>query len=406
MKRQKLGNEEVKVIKNLPTLAYCATSMTHKTFTKIPSIAIPTIDSQKNPTTIPMPSIGFGTYKFKKGSGEAKQAVIKALQLGYTAIDTAFIYGGEHTEKEIGQALHEVSFMVPRSDVFLTSKQWRAYHGFEATLECLNKSLKRLQTDYLDLYLIHWPGPAYNAMNRRNDVMADATEGAFVYAKKGHDMDNIQDLRSETWRAMEEALYQGKCRAIGVSNFTVKHLKALKKTARVWPPAVNQIEMHPYFPQSELVEYCREEGIIIEAYASLGGQDSGKKTWIALGGKLLERAEVKAIAEKYNKTPAQVLLRWATQQGFAVIPKSSNVEHMKLNLDCICDWAASGDDNYDDDDDVGDKLQETGISEEDMNILNNLDQSAVKSREDGSIQVNEGARLCWVRDPLKMLDFE
>ena len=398
MKRRKLDNtnKEMKCIQNLPSLAFCAASIAQNN--NVPSLAIRTIivssEHIKQPTTIPMPSIGIGTYKFKKKSGDARQAVLNALKLGYRAIDTAFIYGGEQTEKEVGQALNDVSLTVPRADIFLTSKQWRAYHGYEPTLDCLNKSLKRLQTDYLDLYLIHWPGPAYNTMNRRKDVMANAKEGPFVYAKEGHDADHIQDLRSETWRAMEDALFQGKCRAIGVSNFTVKHLEALRKTARVWPPAVNQIEMHPYYPQTELVEYCKQEGIVVEAYASLGGQDSGKKTWNALGGKLVEREEVREIAEKYDKTPAQVLLKWATQQGFAVIPKSGNVEHMQKNLEAVCDdWVGS---NHDD----------NGLLEEDMKVLNNLDQSKVQSAEDGTIQVNEGARLCWVRDPLKMLDFE
>lgn len=175
-------------------------------------------------------------------------------------------------------------------------------------------------------------------------------------------------------------MYAGKIRAIGVSNFTVKHLVTLKKTARIWPPAVNQIECHPYKPQRDIVNYCSSEGIVIEAYASLGGQDSGKKTWNKLGGKLLERDEVMTIAKKHNKTPGQVLLRWAVQQGYIVIPKSSQKQHMLENLTAVADHEWDID----------------GLDEEDMEKLNKLDQSDSENR----------ARLCWVRDPLKHLDFD
>ena len=135
----------------------------------------------------------------------------------------------------------------------------------------------------------------------------------------------MPSLRAETWRAMEEALAAGKCRAIGVSNFTVAHLRELKKTARVMP-MVNQVEFHPYHVQRELLGFCREEGIVLQAYASLGGQDAGKRKWETLGGPLLQHETVAAIARRQaagaGATPAQVLLRWALQQGVAVIPKS------------------------------------------------------------------------------------
>ncbi len=365
---------------------------------QIPSLTLNSIDPKsKEHTAIHMPQIGFGTYKFKKGSGDAERAVREALCSGYRSIDTAFIYGGEMTEKEVGQAIHDISSSstsdISRSDIFLTSKQWRAYHGYEPTLACLSKSLKRLQTSYLDLYLIHWPGPAYNTMNRRNDLMKSSPDGPFVYAKGGHEAKNIEALRAETWRAMEDSLYNGKVRAIGVSNFTIRHLEALKRTARVWPPAINQIELHPYNPQTELVKYCRSEGIIVQAYASLGGQDSGKKTWNALGGKLLERKEVKAIAEKYDRTEAQVLLRWATQQGFGVIPKSSKVENMMLNLEATVDekWEYVSAENI--------QEKKIGLDEKDMDTLSGLDQSQ-------NDELFEKTRLCWVRDPLKMLNFD
>ena len=414
----------MKGMKEISTVALCAGSPVNvnrmvTSSLRIPSIPLHTIScvpnqaSTQSATTIDMPIIGIGTYKFKKGSGDASRAIEEALKLGYRQIDTAFIYGGEQTEKEVGSTLAAhfknpavpLSSKIERSDIFLTSKQWRAYHGYDATLQCLKKSLERLQTDYLDLYLIHWPGCAYNTMARSKKSMEESSDGPFVYAKDGHGRDEIQSLRAETWRAMEDSVYDGKCRAIGVSNFTIRHLEALKKTARIWPPAVNQIELHPYNPQKELVEYCRKEGIVLQAYASLGGQDSGKKTWNVLGGKLLERDEVKAIAEKYQKMPAQVLLRWATQQGFCVIPKSSNIEHMRLNLEAVSVF--NGKNNGDDDENCA----LINLSQEDMEALDTLDQSFIKSEDiDGSGEkrmiANKRARLCWVRDPLKMLDFD
>lgn len=139
----------------------------------IPNLSLSTPDGSK----VFMPQIGLGTYKFKKGSGECKDAILDALEIGYRHIDTAFIYGGELTEKEVGEALQVTT--VPRADIFLTTKQWRAYHGYEATKKCLEKSLRRLQTNYVDLYLIHWPGP--NNYRNDNDALLD-----------------IQKLRSET----------------------------------------------------------------------------------------------------------------------------------------------------------------------------------------------------------------
>ena len=346
----------------------------------IPSISFHTVDKSNKKTTIDLPILGLGTYKFKKDSGQAKQAVLDALSVGIRHIDTAFIYGGERTEREIGDALSECSD-VAREEIFLTSKQWRAYHGYELTKKCLELSLKRLQTPYLDLYLIHWPGPAYNTMSRSNEVMQNSPDGPFVYAKDGHSEADMVALRAETYRAMEDAVLEGKCRAIGVSNFTVKHLEALRKTARIWPPAVNQIELHPYNPQTDIVQYCRKHGIVVEAYASLGGQDSGKKTWNKLGGKLLDREEIHQIAEKHGKNPSQVLLRWATQQNFAVIPKTGNIDHMRDNIAAVVD----------------DGWEDGGLDEEDMMQIAALDQ--YETAEDK-------ARLCWVRDPLKHLEFD
>ncbi|CAJ1933420.1 unnamed protein product [Cylindrotheca closterium] len=349
-----------------------------------------------------MPQIGFGTYKFKKDSGEAEEAVLQALSVGYRHIDTAFVYGGEKTELEVGRALqqamsdkksdHDASSSsiggLKRSDIFVTTKQWRAYHGYEKTKQCLAKSLKRLQLDFVDLYLMHWPGP------NPADVRASESEI------------NMPELRAETWRAMEDLYLEGKCRAIGVSNCSIAHLESLKRYCkgkggcRLWPPAINQIEVHPYNPQTELIQYCQKEGIAVQAYASLGGQDAGKKAWKALGGKLLEREEVQKIAQKHSLTNAQVLLQWAVLQGYGVIPKSSKMNHMVQNLEAVtmttCLAPARQGDEKDDKETAKGRLDAA-----DMELLKSLDLSQSKDET-----IRDRVRLCWVRDPLKMLDFE
>jgi diketogulonate reductase-like aldo/keto reductase len=340
------------------------------------------------PTTIPMPQIGFGTYKFQKGSLDAFHAVLEALNCGYRHIDTAFVYGGEETEIQVGKAIQASN--IPREELFITTKQWRTYHGYEPTFQCLELSLQKLQLDYVDLYLIHWPGGPIKKEKEQIDKNIDLVK-----------------LRSETWRAMEDALLQKKVKSIGVSNFTIQHLKKLKETARIWPPAVNQIELHPYNYkyQRELIEYCNQEGIIIEAYASLGGQDCGKKSWNALGGKLLERPEVSSIAVKYGRTEAQVLLRWAMQHGFVVIPKSSNVEHMRLNLESAldCRWMDSQQQQQQ-------QQQHCGLTNTEMFCLDELlsppfvDDMSACTNSDAAVAV--AARLTWMRDPCRMLDFD
>lgn len=187
-----------------------------------------------------MPWMGFGTYRL--GKEQAQAAVLQALRCGYRSIDTAFIYGGETTEKLVGQAIQqamdgEQGFIRSRAELFITTKHWRKYHGYEPTLKCISLSLKRLQLEYVDLWLMHWPGPAWNTMNRRKELVAEdpwyysVTDSADMVAK-----------RAETWRGMEEAANRGLCRAIGVSNFTVEHLRMLKKSAVIWPPAINQVE--------------------------------------------------------------------------------------------------------------------------------------------------------------------
>ena len=160
----------------------------------------------------------------------------------FNAIDTAFIYGGETTEKLVGNALESAlanGIIQSRAEVFITTKHWRKYHGYDASLECLETSLKRLRLDYVDLWLMHWPGPAWKTMTRRKDVVE---ENPWFYAQTNQEEHEIVTQWAETWRAMEDAYRKGLTRAIGVSNMTVRHLEKLKETATLWPPAVNQVE--------------------------------------------------------------------------------------------------------------------------------------------------------------------
>lgn len=320
-----------------------------------------------------------GTYKL--GASNAKLATLSAMRKGYRMIDTAYIYAGEKCEPEVGKAIQAAlseGTLQSREQLFVTSKHWRKYHGYEATLGCLQRSLSRLQLEYVDLWLMHWPGPAWSTMNRRNDEIAE--HGAWHYAVEGHGKDEIVALRAETWRGMEEAHRRGLARAIGVSNFTVAHLEALKRTATIWPPAVNQVECHPHYQQEELRAYCEKEGIVLQAYASLGGQDGSKAKWEALGGKLLEAPPVLAACSRHadaGATPAQVLLRWALQRGAAVVPKTASEARMEENARCV-----------------------TGgfhLSDDEIAAIDALSANANGPHE---------GRLCWRTDPLRLLDFD
>ena len=337
-----------------------------------------------------LPWVGFGTYKLGKQS--SRKCTLEALRHGYRLIDTAFIYGGETTETQVGLAIQDAisEGILCRDDVVVVTKHWRKYHGYEHTLECLRLSLKRLQLEAIDLWLMHWPGPAWKTMNRRKDAMAE--HGPWHYA--AHSKEDIPKLRSETWRAMEDAFKSGKVKAIGVSNFSIAHLERLKKTATIWPPAVNQIECHPLYPQRELLEYCQKEGIVVQGYASLGGQDAGKSFWKKLYKtpgkkkavtKLLNTPPVLELADELDKTPAQILLRWALEQNVACIPKSSTPERMIENSE-IFDFSLNPD--------QVDALE------------TQLRQALTSAAECEEERVEAMERLCWRSDPLRLLDFD
>ncbi len=239
---------------------------------------------------IKMPIIGFGTFKVEDGK-QTIDAVKCALSLGYRHIDTAAVY---QNEEGVGQAIKESG--VPREEIFLTSKVWNSDQGYESTLKAFETSLKKLQTDYLDLYLIHWP----KALNR------------------------------ETWRALEELYRQGRIRAIGVSNFKEHHLEDLLEVATV-VPTVNQVEYHPRMMQTSLANYCKEKGIQLEAWGPL------------MQGQVFEIDVLQQLAKKYNKTVAQIVLRWDIQNGVVTIPKSVNANRIQGNAD-IFDFELTAED--------------------------------------------------------------
>lgn len=236
-----------------------------------------------------IPAIGFGTYLSKDGE-EVYNAVLAALKAGYRHIDTAAYYGNEES---IGRAIRDSG--IPREELFITTKLWNDAHGYEEAKAALRTSLDKLQLDYLDLYLIHWPNP----VNLR---------------------DRWQTANADTWRAMEEMVAEGLIKTIGVSNFLVHHLEELLKTAKI-VPAVNQLRLAPGVYQEEIVHYCREKNIILEAWSPLGR------------GELFTHPTMLALAEKYGKTVAQIALAWSWANGFLPLPKSVTESRIIENLD-------------------------------------------------------------------------
>lgn len=238
-----------------------------------------------------MPVFGLGTYKTPDGA-EVENAVRAALDSGYRSIDTASLYDNE---KGIGRALKESG--LPREKVFITTKVWNAEQGYPETLKAFDRSRKRLGTEYVDLYLIHWP---------------------------------VKDKYAETWKAMEELLDRGITRAIGVSNFLVHHIEDLLKNATI-APMVNQFELHPRLYQAGLIDFCRSHEIRVEGWAPL------------MRGRLNEDPLILSLCGKYGKTPCQILIRWALEHGFITIPKSVHRERIVENSR-VFDFSLSSDD--------------------------------------------------------------
>ncbi len=243
---------------------------------------------------VEIPQVGLGVFQTKEGS-EVERAVSAALEIGYRLIDTAAIYGNE---VGVGRAIKASG--LPREEVFITTKLWNAHHAYDEALAAFDESLEKLDCGYIDLYLIHWPLPM---------------EGKFTQA----------------WKALEKLYSDKRVRAIGVSNFKPHHLDELLRTTQT-VPTVNQIELHPMLQQTETRAYCAEHGIEIESYSPL-----------MQAGEALEHPVVASLADKYGKTPAQVILRWHVQSGFIVIPKSAKPERIQENFD-LFDFELSPDD--------------------------------------------------------------
>ena len=235
-----------------------------------------------------IPAIGFGTYKAQEDEGIA--AVKKAIETGYRLIDTAAKY---ENEEAVGKAIKQSG--IAREELMITTKLWRENLGYESTKKAFETSLAKLDLDYIDLYLIHWPANAKN-------------------------YENWQKANNDSWRAMEELVKEGKIKNIGVSNFWPEHLEPLFEAAEI-KPVINQIEFHPGYWQPELTRYCKEKNILVEAWSPLAR------------GKVFESEEIKAIAKKYNKSVAQICLRWILEHNALVIPKSSTPERIEDNFD-------------------------------------------------------------------------
>ncbi|EMK08534.1 MULTISPECIES: aldo/keto reductase [Leptospira] len=261
---------------------------------------------------ISMPILGLGVWKTKSGK-ECKEAVLNALEAGYRHIDTARIYDNE---EDVGQAIRESG--IPRKEIFITTKLWNADQGPDKTRKALENSLDKLGIDFVDLYLIHFP---------------------------------VTSKRMDSWKELEKVYHDKLCKAIGVSNYTITHLGELLKDSQI-TPAVNQVEFHPFLNQIHLLEYCKKHKIQLEAYSPLAH------------GQKIEDPTISKIAQKYNKTPAQILIRWAIEQKIVVIPKSTQKKRIIENS----------------------KVFDFAISEEDMKILNSLD---------------EDFRTCW--DPSEVV---
>ncbi len=241
--------------------------------------AVPTIRLNNG---VEIPQLGFGVFQIEPE--QTREATLMALEVGYRHIDTAEMYGNE---KQVGEAVRDSD--VPRGEVFVTSKLDNGFHAFDDALHAFDQTLKALEFDYVDLFLIHWPLP-----------------------KVGNYVD--------TWRALEEIYRSGRARAIGVSNFQPHHLRRLQDETEI-TPAVNQIEVHPYLVQDDVRAYDAERGIATEAYSPIAQ------------GLVLDDPKIVGIAERLERTPAQVTLRWHIQRGDIVFPKSVTRERVEENLD-------------------------------------------------------------------------
>ncbi|WP_329384374.1 aldo/keto reductase [Anaerofustis butyriciformans] len=256
-------------------------------------------DTFKLNNGIDIPCIGYGTFQTPDGKS-VEDGVKEALKIGYRHIDTAYFY---QNEKGVGKAIRESG--IKREDIFVTSKLWNSDRGYESAKAAFEKTMDNLGLEYLDLFLIHWP-----AIKKQ--------------------FDNAEEINAETWKAFEEIYETGRVKAIGLSNFLPHHIDKLMKTAKI-KPMVNQIEFHPGFAQIETAKYCLENDIVVEAWSPLGRKE------------VLENETLVELAKKYNKSTAQICIRWVLQHDILPLPKSVTPNRILENSQ-VFDFEISEDD--------------------------------------------------------------
>ena len=296
-----------------------------------------------------IPALGLGTWKSPEG--EVYDAVLEAIKAGYRHIDCAPIYGNE---KEIGNALKKAfdDNLVKREELFITSKLWNADHLPEDVPAGLQRTLDDLQLSYLDLFLMHWP------VALKPGTLFPKTPDDFL----GPDKAPIE----ATWKAMEALKEKGLVKHIGVANFNQKNLQVLIEKG-THKPEMNQVELHPCLPQSDLINFCQAQNILVTAYSPLGSRDRAARMKKDDEPNMFELETIKTIADKHGKTPAQILLAWAVNRGTSVIPKSTNAGRIKQNLEA----------------------DSITLSAEEMDQINNIDQHY--RFVDGSFWASEGS---------------
>ncbi|KAF2199057.1 Aldo/keto reductase [Delitschia confertaspora ATCC 74209] len=268
---------------------------------------------------VKIPAIGFGTFANEGAKGETYNAVTHALKTGYRHLDCAWFY---QNENEVGDAVKDFLVSNPdvkRSDLFICTKVWNHLHEPEDVKWSFQDSLKNLKMDYVDLYLVHWPIAAEKDENHMPKLGPD---GKYIIKK------DLTENPEPTWRAMEELYESGKARAIGVSNWTIPGLQKLLGFAKV-KPAVNQIEIHPFLPNSTLVNFCLEHDIMPAAYSPLGSQNQVPST----GEKVRTNPTLNEVAQRSGHDLAQVLLAWGLKRGYVVLPKSSTPKRIDSNFE-------------------------------------------------------------------------